>query len=86
MAKGDGELLMKAKAKEMLEEALTIIEKERGPEHPEVVVTLVNLGSMYIELGDPNKAKEVLERALASEEKRGRPKSLHPMVLVIYSI
>ena len=41
-----------AKQKELLERALAIEEKAYGPDHPEVAITLTNLGNAYGKLGD----------------------------------
>ena len=49
--------------KELLERALSIQEREYGPEHVEVAATLGNLGNAFGDLGDYQKAKELLERA-----------------------
>ena len=51
-------------AKELLERALAIQEREYGPEHREVAITLTNLGNAYGSLGDAQKQKELLHRVV----------------------
>jgi tetratricopeptide (TPR) repeat protein len=48
----------------LLERALTIKEAVYGPDHPQVAITLGNLGNTYRDLGDTAQAVELLERAL----------------------
>ncbi len=59
--------------KELLERVLPIQEKHYGPDHPEIAITLTNLGIACGDLGDPQKQKELLERALAIKKKHYRP-------------
>ena len=61
------------KAKQLLERALAIQEREYGPEHRELVGTLANLGNSHGELGDASKQKQLLERALAIQEREYGP-------------
>ncbi|WP_265017698.1 tetratricopeptide repeat protein [Wolbachia endosymbiont (group A) of Andrena dorsata] len=55
--------------KELLERVLPIQEKHYGPDHPEIAITLANLGNADGTLGDSQKAKALLEQALAIKEK-----------------
>ncbi|KAH8062809.1 hypothetical protein JL720_13179 [Aureococcus anophagefferens] len=64
-----GSLGDNAKARELLERALAIKEREYGRDHAEVAVTLANLGNAYNRLGDYAKACELYERALAIFER-----------------
>mgnify|MGYP001322658050 CR=1 FL=1 len=57
----------------LLERALAIQEREYGPDHREVAVTLTNLGNAYGALGDAAKKRELLERALAIKEREYGP-------------
>ena len=52
----------------VLERALAIEEAAYGPDHPEVAVTLTNLGIVQQHLGELPAARATLERALAIEE------------------
>jgi tetratricopeptide (TPR) repeat protein len=54
-----------ARAKELLERALSIQEAAYGADHVNVAHTLGNLGKAYADLGDAARAKEVRERAKA---------------------
>ncbi|MCX6670170.1 MAG: FxSxx-COOH system tetratricopeptide repeat protein, partial [Methanothrix sp.] len=56
-------------AKENLRAALEIAEKVYGPEHPQVAIHAINLGSVLQDLGDLQGAKKFYERALAIDEK-----------------
>ena len=51
------------KAKGTAGTGLVIQERHYGAEHPEVAMTLINLGNAYGDLGDTKKKKELLERA-----------------------
>ena len=53
----------------VLERALLIMEREHGSDHPEVAITLTNLGIAYSGLCDHAKARVVLERALLIMER-----------------
>jgi tetratricopeptide (TPR) repeat protein len=53
----------------LLERALAFKEKHYGFDHPNVAVTLTNLGNAYGSLGDAQKSRELLERALVIKEK-----------------
>jgi tetratricopeptide (TPR) repeat protein len=61
-------------------EILEIEEKHFGPDHPEVAITLTNLGEAYGKLGDSKKKRDLLERALEIEEKHFGPD--HPKVAI----
>lgn len=52
------------------EKALRDMEKEFGPEHSSVALTLSALGLAYYNLGEAIKAKPFFERALAIDEKK----------------
>jgi tetratricopeptide (TPR) repeat protein len=56
-------------ARPLLERALSIAEKVRGPEHPETATRLTNLAILLQEKGDLAGARPLLERALAIREK-----------------
>jgi tetratricopeptide (TPR) repeat protein len=56
-------------AKPLFERALAIREELFGPEHPETVTSLLNLGNLLREQGDLSGARPYLERALAISEK-----------------
>jgi len=47
---------------------LIILERHYGPDHVEVAITLVNLGTAYGDLGDAKQMKAFLERALIIQE------------------
>jgi Tfp pilus assembly protein PilF len=68
------------KARELLERALAIEEHAYGPDHPEVAITLHNLGIVWRQLGEPGKARELYERALPIEERAYGPD--HPEVAI----
>jgi tetratricopeptide (TPR) repeat protein len=57
----------------LLEHALPILKKYYGSNHFIVVRTLVNLGTAYRALGNPQKAKELLEQVLAIQEEHYGP-------------
>jgi tetratricopeptide (TPR) repeat protein len=61
------------RALKLLERALAIQEREYGPEHREVAMTLHNLGNAHGALGDPAMQKELLERVLAIEGREYGP-------------
>jgi hypothetical protein len=55
-----------AKKWDMLERALAIKEKHYGPDHPEVAITLTNLGNAYGSLGDHAKERDMQARAAST--------------------
>jgi len=57
--------------------ALTIREKSLGPDHPDVALSLLNLATLYSDLGDYAKAEPFYQRALAIREKSLGPE--HPL-------
>ena len=61
-----------------LQRALTILEDSYGPDHPDVAVTLGNLGNVYQERGDLDLAGTTLQRALTILEESYGPD--HPDV------
>jgi CHAT domain-containing protein len=60
------------------QQILTIREKLQGPDHPDVVTTLINLADLYRELGRYADAEPLYKRALAVTEKARGPD--HPDV------
>jgi tetratricopeptide (TPR) repeat protein len=50
-----------------------IFEREYGPDHVQVAITLTNLGNAYGSLGDYGKKKELLERVLVIKERKNDP-------------
>merc|ERR1712107_858950 len=62
-----------AKQRELLERALVIHEKEYGPNHPEITITLLSLGAAFASLGIPELQRDVLERALEIMERECGP-------------
>lgn len=64
-------------ARNMLELALRIKEREYGSEHKHVAITLSNLGNVYCALGLFPLAKEVLERAIAIQEREYGDRHCH---------
>ena len=63
-----------------LERTLAINERTYGPDHPEVAITLNNLGAAYCGLGDYAKARDVLKRALKIRKRAYGPE--HPEVAI----
>jgi serine/threonine protein kinase len=59
----------------LLEKALEIRTKALGPDHPDVAITLSQLGTVVWRKGDFAKAKALQEQALAIREKRLGPDS-----------
>ena len=64
----------------LLERALAIAEAAYGPDHPQVAVTLNNLGNVQEELDELPAARTILERALAIAEAAYGPD--HPQVAI----
>ena len=56
------------KARDLHERALRIFEREYGPDHVRVAITLTNLGNAWRELRRPDKARDLHERVLRIEE------------------
>ncbi len=63
-------------AEPLYERALAINEKELGPEHPDVVQSLKNLGSVYLAQDRYAEAEPLYQRVLAIQEKELGPE--HP--------
>jgi tetratricopeptide (TPR) repeat protein len=63
-------------ARPLLEHALAIYERERGPEHPDTATGLNNLALLLKAQGDLAAARPLYERALAIREKEPGPQ--HP--------
>jgi CHAT domain-containing protein/Tfp pilus assembly protein PilF len=57
----------------LIERAITILERELGPDHPEVITSLVKFSALYQKAGDYAKAKEISEQALSKADKTFRP-------------
>jgi tetratricopeptide (TPR) repeat protein len=66
-----------AAARPYLERALDITEKALGPDHPDTVRSLNNLGGLLKTMGDLAAARPYYERALAITEKALRPRPSH---------
>jgi hypothetical protein len=62
----------------LLERALSIWEKARGPEHPDVAAALSGLGTLYGSVGRASEGEALLKRSLAIREKLQGPD--HPGV------
>ena len=58
---------------DLLERALRINEQHYGKEHPEVAITVFNLGRAHDDLGDLRRAKELVERAFKIWVEHGHP-------------
>ena len=69
-----------AKARDLLERALAIKEREYGPEHRAVASTLANLGDAYGRLGDVAEQRGLLERALAISRREFGPDHPHSQI------
>jgi len=76
IAGGYGKLGELSEALECYVRALGIRENELGKDHPEVAVTLHNLGVVFEKLSEHNEALDSLHRALLIRERRLGP--LHP--------
>jgi serine/threonine-protein kinase len=63
-------------AQALLERALALRERRRGPDHPEVAETLETLGNVLADQGRYPEAQAALERALAIRERESGPR--HP--------
>ena len=59
----------------MFTRSLEAKETGLGPDHPDVAVTLTNLGLVYVTEGRDQEAAPLLERALAIQEAKLSPKS-----------
>jgi tetratricopeptide (TPR) repeat protein len=67
-------------ARQVLEQALQLVEAVYGPQHEEVATTISNLALTYQYQGDLEKARQLYERSLAiSESLNGRD---HPALLM----
>ncbi len=60
------------KAVPLAQQALKILEVERGGKDPETLAALVQLGRAYLDAGELQKAREVLERSLLERERVSR--------------
>jgi len=67
-----------ARARAAFQRALAILEKQLGPEHPQVAIGVNNLGSVLRDLGDLAGARAAHEQALAIDEQVYGPE--HPDV------
>ena len=70
-------------ARSLNERALTIAEAQYGPDHPEVITSLNNLGVVLKALGELGEARKYYERALKINEARNGPD--HPSSTTIIS-
>lgn len=64
-----------AEAEALLKKALAIREKIRGPDHPDVELTLRNLAALYSEQGRTSEAQPLYRRATAIREKLQRDRA-----------
>jgi tetratricopeptide (TPR) repeat protein/DNA-binding XRE family transcriptional regulator len=55
-------------AEPLLQRALAIAEQQGEPEHPQLAMSLANLGSLYLEQGQYEQAEPLLQRALHIRE------------------
>ena len=62
-----------ARARDLIQRALTIEEREYGPDHVELARTLNNLAAAWYELGEPAKARDLHQRALTLQEREYGP-------------
>jgi tetratricopeptide (TPR) repeat protein len=69
-----------ATARELLQRALAINEAVYGPEHPEIAITLTNLGNVQQQLGEFEAARASQQRALAINEAVYGPE--HPEIAI----
>src|SRR5579875_1283773 len=58
-----------AKAEPLLRNALTLFERESGPDHPQYATSLSNLAYLYADQGQFARAEPLFLRALAIEER-----------------
>ena len=65
-----------AEAIPLAQRGLELHEKKRGPDHPDLVVSLNYLAKLYAALGDSAKAESLYQRALAIQEKALGPDHL----------
>ncbi|WP_224363235.1 protein kinase domain-containing protein [Hyalangium versicolor] len=54
-----------AETKDLIERALALNDRVRGPRHPKRTYLLTNLGNAYTDLGQPQRGRELLEEALS---------------------
>ena len=71
--------------KAILERALVINEREYGPDHVEVAITLGSLGNAYGDLGDHTKKKAILERVLVINEREYGPDHVE-VAITLYNL
>jgi tetratricopeptide (TPR) repeat protein len=64
----------RAQARGLYERALTILEKNLGPDHPRLAAAMMNLAVLDFEMGDLRAARPLFARALAIREKTYGPK------------
>ncbi len=71
-ARGQSQAGFFERAVPVAEQAVKILETERGPHAPETLSALVQLGRAYLDAGELVKAREVLERSLLERERLSR--------------
>src|SRR5262249_16181401 len=60
-----------AKAEESYKLSLAVTEERLGPMHPDLTLTLINLGALYTEVGRYREAEAQYQRSLAILERTG---------------
>jgi hypothetical protein len=65
------------KAEALVRQAIAVIEKTLGPEHPWFVRCLVTLANLRDDAGDIEKAEEIDRRAMAIVERIRRPTAFY---------
>ncbi len=76
----------KQEAIDLLLQCVRLMEAERGPDHPELIRPLNNVGTTYDLMDKPEAAAPFFERALAIAEKRlGTEHPLYAQVLLNYA-
>ncbi len=58
------------KAESLFRQALAIVEKLFGPDHPSVPTSLNQLGDLHVSVGDYAEAETLVKRSLAIAAKR----------------
>jgi len=78
-AKAEAEALYD-KAEPMFLKAISIREKSLGPEHPDTLASLSNLGFLYSQRGKNANAEPLLRRSLEILEKLQKPRQYHRLI------
>lgn len=71
------------RARELLQQALAIKQRQLGYDHPDLMVNLINLGELHARTGDAAKAEALFLEAIKIGETKLGPG--HPMVGIAYS-